>query len=74
MLEQKLNLDDALEKKVRAKKNFVGNVVAITDRFLLVASPSGAKYNIPRWHIDRSIGNEFELDASFKELQRYRMR
>ena len=74
MLQQKLNLDNALEKKVRAKKDFVGYVEAITDTYILVASLTGAKYNIPRWHIDGRIGNEFMLDIPFKELQRYRMR
>lgn len=71
MAQQNLSLNNALDKKVRAKKNFVGYVEAITDTFVLVASPSGLKYKIPRWHIDKLIGNEFMLDLSLKELHRY---
>jgi hypothetical protein len=74
MLQENLNLDSMLEKKVRAKKTLVGSIDARSDSFILVTSPSGVKYNIPRSHIERRIGNEFMLDISFKELQRYRIR
>ena len=74
MLQENLNLDDVLDKKVRAKKTLVGSIEAKTDSFILVASPSGAKYNIPRSHIERKIGNEFMLDISFKDLQRFKIR
>lgn len=74
MLHESLNLNNVLEKKVRAKKTLVGSIEAISDSFILVASPSGVKYNIPRSHIEERIGNEFMLDIAFKELQRYRTR
>jgi hypothetical protein len=74
MLHESLNLNNVLEKKVRAKKTLVGSIEAISDSFILVASPSGVKYNIPRSHIEGRIGNEFMLDIAFKELQRYRTR
>lgn len=74
MLQENLNLNNVLEMKVRAKKTLVGSIEAISDSFILVASPSGVKYNIPRWHIEGRIGNEFMLDIAFKELQRYRTR
>jgi hypothetical protein len=74
MLQENLNLNNVLEKKVRAKKTLVGSIEAISDSFILVASPSGVKYNIPRSHIEGRIGNEFMLDIAFKELQRYRTR
>ena len=66
------SLDNMLEKKVRAKKTLVGSIEAISDSFILVASPSGVKYNIPKSHIERRIGNEFMLDVSTKDIQRYR--
>ena len=72
MLQKNLNLDNMLEKKVRAKKTLAGSIEAISDSFILVASPSGVKYNIPKSHIERRIGNEFMLDVSIKDLQRYR--
>ena len=74
MLQKNLNLDNILEKKVRAKKTLVGAIEAKSDSFILVTSPSGKKYNIPRSHIERRIGNEFMLDISFKDLQRYRIK
>ena len=74
MLHESLNLNNVLEKKVRAKKTLVGSIEAISDSFILVASPSGVKYNIPRSHIEGRIGNEFMLDIAFKELERYRTR
>ena len=74
MLHESLNLNNVLEKKVRAKKTLVGSIEALSDSFILVASPSGVKYNIPRSHIEGRIGNEFMLDIAFKELQRYRTR
>ena len=74
MLHESLNLNNVLEKKVRAKKTLVGSIEAISDSFILVASPSGVKYNIPRSHIEGRIGNEFMLDIAFKDLQRYRTR
>jgi hypothetical protein len=74
MLQENLNLNNVLEKKVRAKKTLVGSIEAISDSFILVASPSGVKYNIPRSHIEGRIGNEFMLDIAFKELPRYRTR
>ena len=74
MSQENLNLDNILEKKVRAKKTLVGAIEAISDSFILVASPSGVKYNIPRSHIEGRIGNEFMLDTAFKELQRFRIR
>ncbi len=74
MLHENLNLNNVLEKKVRAKKTLVGSIEAISDSFILVASPSGVKYNIPRSHIEGRIGNEFMLDIAFKELERYRTR
>jgi hypothetical protein len=74
MLHESLNLNNVLEKKVRAKKTLVGSIESISDSFILVASPSGVKYNIPRSHIEGRIGNEFMLDIAFKELQRYRTR
>jgi len=74
MSQEKLNLDNVLDKKVRAKKTLVGAIEAKSDSFILVTSPSGKKYNIPRSHIERRIGNEFMLDISFKDLQRYRIR
>ena len=74
MLHENLNLNNVLEKKVRAKKTLVGSIEAISDSFILVASHSGVKYNIPRSHIEGRIGNEFMLDIAFKELERYRTR
>jgi len=74
MSQENLNLDNILEKKVRAKKTLVGAIEAKSDIFILVTSPSGEKYNIPRSHIERRIGNELMLDISFKDLQRYRIR
>jgi hypothetical protein len=74
MLQENLNLNNVLEKKVRAKKTLVGSIEAISDSFILVASPSGVKYNIPRSHIEGRIGNEFMLDTAFKELQKFRIR
>ena len=74
MLQENLNLDNILEKKVRAKKTLVGAIEAKSDSFILVTSPSGKKYNIPKSHIERRIGNEFMLDISFKDLQRYRIK
>lgn len=74
MLQENLNLDNILEKKVRAKKTLVGAIEAKSDSFILVASPSGEKYNIPKSHIERRIGNEFMLDISFKDIQRYRIK
>ena len=74
MLHENLNLNNVLEKKVRAKKTLVGSIEAVSDSFILVASSSGVKYNIPRSHIEGRIGNEFMLDIAFKELQRYRTR
>jgi hypothetical protein len=73
MLRQNLNLDNLLEKRVRAKKTLVGTIEAKSDSFILVTSPSGVKYSIPRYHIDRRIGNELMLDISVKELLRYRI-
>ena len=74
MSQENLNLDNILEKKVRAKKTLVGAIEAKSDSFILVASPSGEKYNIPKSHIERRIGNEFMLDISFKDLRRYRIK
>jgi hypothetical protein len=74
MLQENLDLDNILDKKVRAKKTLVGAIEAKSDSFILVTSPSGKKYNIPRSHIERRIGNEFMLDISFKDLQRYRIK
>jgi hypothetical protein len=74
MSQENLNLDNILEKKVRAKKTLVGAIEAKSDNFILVTSPSGEKYNIPKSHIERRIGNEFMLDISFKDLQRYRIK
>ncbi len=61
-----------LEKRVRAKKTVVGLIEAISDSFILVTSPSGVKYNIPKSHIERRIGNEFMLDIPVKDLKRFR--
>ena len=72
MAQENLNLENILEMKVRAKKTLVGSIEAKSDSFILVTSPSGIKYNIPRSHIERKIGNELMLDISFKELQKYR--
>lgn len=72
MAQENLNLENVLEMKVRAKKTLVGSIEAKSDSFILVKSPSGIKYNIPRLHIERKIGNELMLDISFKELQKYR--
>jgi hypothetical protein len=74
MLQENLNLDNILEKKVRAKKTLVGAIEAKSDSFILVTSPAGEKYNIPKSHIERRIGKEFMLDISFKDLQRYRIK
>lgn len=74
MLQENLDLDNILDKKVRAKKTLVGAIEAKSDSFILVTSRSGKKYNIPRSHIERRIGNEFMLDISFKDLQRYRIK
>ena len=74
MSQENLNLDNILDKKVRARKTLVGAIEAKSDSFILVSSPSGKKYNIPRSHIERRIGNEFMLDISFKDLQRYRIK
>jgi len=74
MSQENLNLDNILEKKVRAKKTLVGAIEAKSDSFILVASPSGERYNIPKSHIERRIGNEFMLDISFKDLQKYRIK
>jgi len=73
MLQKNLNVDDMLEKKVRAKKTLVGLIEAISDSFILVTSQSGVKYNIPKSHIERRIGNEFMLDIPIKDLQRFRV-
>jgi hypothetical protein len=73
MLQKNLNRDDMLEKKVRAKKTLVGLIEAISDSFILVTSYSGVKYNIPKSHIERRIGNEFMLDIPIKDLQRFRV-
>jgi len=73
MLQKNLNIDDMLEKKVRAKKTLVGLIEAISDSFILVTSQSGVKYNIPKSHIERRIGNEFMLDIPIKDLQRFRV-
>lgn len=73
MAQENLNLENVLEMKVRAKKTLVGSIEAKSDSFILVNSPSGIKYNIPRSHIERKIGNELMLDISFKELQKYRI-
>ena len=73
MAQENLNLENVLEMKVRAKKTLVGSVEAKSDSFILVTSPSGIKYNIPRSHIERKIGNELMLDISFKELQKFRI-
>ena len=73
MLQKNLNIDDMLEKKVRAKKTLVGLIEAISDSFILVTSRSGVKYNIPKSHIERRIGNEFMLDIPIKDLQRFRV-
>jgi len=48
MLQENLDLDNILDKKVRAKKTLVGAIEAKSDSFILVTSPSGKKYNIPR--------------------------
>lgn len=72
MAQENLNLENVLEMKVRAKKTLVGSIEAKSDSFILVNSPSGIKYNIPRLHIERKIGNELMLDIPFKELQKYR--
>jgi hypothetical protein len=45
MLQKNLNLDNILEKKVRAKKTLVGAIEAKSDSFILVTSPSGEKYS-----------------------------
>ena len=73
MAQENLNLENVLEMKVRAKKTLVGSIEAKSDSFILVNSPSGIKYNIPRSHIERKIGNELMLDISFKELHKYRI-
>jgi hypothetical protein len=73
MLQKNLNVDDMLEKKVRAKKTLVGLIEAISDSFILVTSRSGVKYNIPKSHIERRIGNEFMLDIPIRDLQRFRV-
>ena len=73
MLQKNLNVDDMLEKKVRAKKTLVGLIEAISDSFILVTSQSGVKYNIPKSHIERRIGNEFILDIPIRDLQRFRV-
>ena len=73
MAQENSNLENILEMKVRAKKTLVGSIEAKSDSFILVSSPSGIKYNIPRSHIERKIGNELMLDISFKELQKYRI-
>lgn len=73
MLQKNLNVDDMLEKKVRAKKTLVGLIEAISGSFILVTSQSGVKYNIPKSHIERRIGNEFMLDIPIKDLQRFRV-
>ncbi|HEY7081650.1 MAG TPA: hypothetical protein VH500_18305 [Nitrososphaeraceae archaeon] len=72
MLQENLNLENVLDKKVRAKKTLVGSIEAKSDSFILVTSPTGIKYNIPRSHIERKIGNELMLDISFNELRKYR--
>jgi len=73
MLQKNLNIDDMLEKKVRAKKTLVGLIEAISDSFILVTSQSGVKYNISKSHIERRIGNEFMLDIPIRDLQRFRV-
>jgi len=72
MFQKNLNMDQMLEKRVRAKKTVVGLIEAISDSFILVTSPSGVKYNIPKSHIERRIGNEFMLDIPVKDLKRFR--
>jgi hypothetical protein len=74
MSQQNVNLDNVLDKKVRAKKSLIGSVEARSDSFILVASPMGMKYNIPRSHVERRTGNEILLDISYKELQRYKIK
>ncbi|MDW0254924.1 MAG: hypothetical protein QN718_10010 [Nitrososphaeraceae archaeon] len=61
-----------MKRRSEQKKTLVGSIEAISDSFILVASPSGVKYNIPKSHIERRIGNEFMLDVSTKDIQRYR--
>ncbi|HEX9318650.1 MAG TPA: hypothetical protein VF884_06920 [Nitrososphaeraceae archaeon] len=39
MSQQNVNLDNVLDKKVRAKKSLIGSVEAKSDSFILVASP-----------------------------------
>ena len=73
MLQKNLNVDDMLEKEVRAKKTLVGLIEAISDSFILVTSRSGVKYNISKSHIERRIGNEFMLDIPIRDLQRFRV-
>ncbi|HKX21186.1 MAG TPA: hypothetical protein VJM74_05900 [Nitrososphaeraceae archaeon] len=73
MIQENLNLENVLEKKVRAKKTLVGSIEAKSDSYIMVISPSGIKYNIPRSHIERKVGNELMLDISFKDLQKYRI-
>jgi hypothetical protein len=74
MSQQNVNLDNILDKKVRAKKSLIGSVEAKSESFILVASPAGTKYNVPRSHIERRAGNELLLDISYKELQRFKIK
>lgn len=74
MSQQNVNLDNILDKKVRAKKSLIGSVEAKSESFILVASPAGIKYNVPRSHIERRLGNELLLDISYKELQRFKVK
>jgi hypothetical protein len=70
----KLEFGQYIGKESQSKKTLVGAVEAKSDSFILVTSPSGKKYNIPKSHIERRIGNELMLDISFKDLQRYRIK
>lgn len=74
MSQQNVNLDNILDKKVRAKKSLIGSVEAKSESFILVASPAGTKYNVPRSYIERRAGNELLLDISYKELQRFKIK
>ena len=73
MSRQSVNLENVLDKKVRARRVIIGSIDAISDSTILVASPLGEKYNIPRLHIESGNSKEIQLDISPKQLQRYKI-
>ncbi len=68
MSQHNIHFDSLLEKNVRVKKLLVGRVEAISERFIVIVSRIGAKYNAPLPHIADAGGNDILPDVSIKEL------